>query len=358
MAIRMQKGRQRPFFVYWTNPFTGRRESKSCATEEEAQKLDAFIKYQLRHERDAFRRETVASPQPQVQTLESALYFYLKDRKFAVDNLRKLLSAMSSLLEEHGETPLAEVDAAVLQRMQDSMAAAGNRASTIRRKMGVVRAVMRWAQRSGMLNALPVFPALPRAQHTRYVPPSPAEVAAIFHAASDHLRRVIVLGYYVGMRVGECELLRLTWQDVDMDAGLIRVPNAHKGNAEPWREVPIQRQIEPLLRQWHEADAASGMEYVVHYHGKPVRKIKTAWTAALRRAGITRRIRPYDLRHGFATQIIAGGADVGTVAALMGHTSPVMVLKHYQHVLDSQKRAAIAALPRMPECVQIDVCKQ
>ena len=36
MAIRMQKGRSRPFFVYWTNPFTGKRESKSCATREDA----------------------------------------------------------------------------------------------------------------------------------------------------------------------------------------------------------------------------------------------------------------------------------------------------------------------------------
>ncbi len=54
--------------------------------------------------------------------------------------------------------------------------------------------------------------------------------------------------------------------------------------------------------------------------------------------------------------IIAGGADVGTVAALMGHTSLVMVLKHYQHVLNEQKRDA--ALPPLPGCVQIDVCKQ
>lgn len=358
MAIRMQKGRQRPFFVYWTNPFTGRRESKSCATKEEAQKLDAFVKYQLRHEREAFRRETVSAPEPQVQTFESALYFYLKDRKLALENLRKLLSATAGLLDEYGATPLAQVDGVRLQRMQDGMAAAGNKAATIRRKLGIVRAVLRWAQRARMIDALPVFPALPKVQHARYVPPSPEEVAALFQAAPDHLRRVIVLGYYAGMRVGVSELLRLTWQEVDMDARLIRVPNANKGSAEPWREVPIQRHLAPLLRQWQTADAACGMAYVVHYRGQPVRKIKTAWAATLRRAGITRHIRPYDLRHGFATQIIAGGADVGTVAALMGHTSPVMVLKHYQHVLNTQKRAAIDSLPPVPECVQIDVCKQ
>lgn len=63
------------------------------------------------------------------------------------------------------------------------------------------------------------------------------------------------------------------------------------------------------------------------------------------RAGITRRIRPYDLRHAFATEAIAAGADIGTVAKLMGHTDMNMILKHYQHVLSSQKRAAVEALP-------------
>jgi len=358
MAIRMQQGRSRPFFVYWQNPFTGRRESKACATKEEAEKLDAYVKYQLRYEREAFRRETVAAPAPVVQTLESVMYLYLKDRKLAVDNLRKLLWSTAAMLEQFGATPITQVDKAVLRRMQDGMTAAGNKPATIRRKMGIVRAVLRWAHRAELIETVPTFPALPPVRHARNVPPTPEEMAAIFHAAPDHLRRVVVLGYYGGMRVGESELLRLRWQDVDLAAGVFRVPNAHKGVGDPWREVPIQPQIAPLLRQWLEADKAAGIEMVVSFHGKPVRKIKTAWAATLRRAGITRNIRPYDLRHGFATQIIAGGADVGTVAALMGHTSPVMVLRHYQHVLNSQKRDAIAALPPVPECVQADVCKQ
>ena len=70
-----------------------------------------------------------------------------------------------------------------------------------------------------------------------------------------------------------------------------------------------------------------------------------AWKGALKRAGITRRIRLYDLRHAFATEAIAGGADIGTVANLMGHSSATMILKHYQYVTDKQKLTAIEALP-------------
>ena len=70
-----------------------------------------------------------------------------------------------------------------------------------------------------------------------------------------------------------------------------------------------------------------------------------AWHRALERADITRRIRPYDLRHAFATDALRAEKDVGTVAKLMGHSSPEMVLRTYQHVVSAQKKETVEALP-------------
>ena len=75
---------------------------------------------------------------------------------------------------------------------------------------------------------------------------------------------------------------------------------------------------------------------------------KRAWATALRRAGITRKIRPYDLRHAFATEAIASGADVGTVAQIM-ENNPKVLLDHYQHVVDARKRSVVEALPDIPD---------
>lgn len=358
MAIRVQDGRKRPFFVYWTNPFTGRRESVSCETREEAEKQDALIKYQLKYERDAFRRSVAPEPPAAAHTLESVMYLYLKDRRLTLHNLEKTLHHVRPILAAFGTLTLDAIDAGRLEKMRDTMQASGLSPATMRRRIGIVSAALRWAERQGLLASAPRFPELPTIRHARHVPPTPEEVAALFHAAPPHLQRVIILGYYAGLRVGPSEMFRLSWNDIDLDAGCIRIPNADKGAREPWREVPILPQIDPLLHQWRADDAHAGNRLVVHYRGSPVRGIKTAWRATLRRAGIQRHIRPYDLRHGFATQLIAGGADVGTVATLMGHASPVMTLRHYQHVLTRQKREAIAALPPLPECVQIDVCKQ
>lgn len=360
MAIRMQTGRSRPFFVYWTNPFTGKRESKSCGTEEEAKKLDAYIKYQLRYERGTFRREMpVEKKRPIVQTLESVMYLYLKDRQLSKTNLKFTLMHAASFLDTYGDTPIEKINKKVLQEIQDRYVAAQLKSGTIRRRMGIVKAVMRWAHRKELIENLPLFPTLPTVKYARYVPPTPEEIETLFRASPDHLQRVIILGYYVGMRVGNCELLRLKWHDVDFSARIIRVPNADKGNQSLWREVPISEDITCLLKKWYDADIHQGTtDTVIHFNGHPVSSIRTAWLHALRRSGITRHIRPYDLRHGFATQLIANGADVGTVAQLMGHNSPTMVLTHYQHVMNSQKRMAISALPPVPKCVQTHVCKR
>ena len=356
----MQKGRSRPYFVYWTNPFTGKRESKSCKTEQEAKKLDAYVKYQLQYERETFRRPELEdkSKTQAVQTLECVMFLYLKDRQLSKRNLVSTLSHVTEILSQYGDTLIENVDKSVLEKMQSGLVAKGYLSATIRRKMGIVKAVIHWAHRNEIITTLPLFPVGVTVKHNRYVPPTPEEISALYEVAPDHLRRIIILGYYVGMRVGQCELLRLKWADVDLQAQVIRVPNADKGNSDPWREVPITAEITAIMREWKEADSEINADTVVHYKGKAIAHFSCSWLTAKRRAGITRQLRPYDLRHGFATQLIARGADVGTVAQLMGHTSPVMVLKHYQHVLNQQKRDAIESLPPTPQCVQTNVCKQ
>lgn len=151
----------------------------------------------------------------------------------------------------------------------------------------------------------------------------------------------------MGIRVGPSELFDLKWTDIDIKNSVIHLRAAKKNRIEPIRDIPIRKTLIKELQSWRDADKMSGIEHVIHFKGRPIRTIHVGWRAALKRAGINRKIRPYDLRHAFATEAIAAGADIGTVAKLMGHTSLTMVLKHYQHVLDSQKLAAVEAIPNL-----------
>ena len=75
--------------------------------------------------------------------------------------------------------------------------------------------------------------------------------------------------------------------------------------------------------------------------------ISTGWHNALRRAGISRRIRPYDLRHAFATRLLAYTPALKAVSTAMGHVDERMILRHYQHVSLRELRRAVDAAPRL-----------
>ena len=146
-------------------------------------------------------------------------------------------------------------------------------------------------------------------------------------------------------RLSASELFRLAWADVDLVAGYMRMPNAAKGAREDSRIVPIRDDILPLLRAWSAEDSRLGIQWVIHWHGRPVRCIGHAWHAARQAAGITRRITPYSLRHAMPTEALEYGADVKAVAEVMGHADPTMLLRVYQHTRYRLRKKAVNAAP-------------
>jgi integrase len=220
--------------------------------------------------------------------------------------------------------------------------------STACRRMGIVRAAYNWASRWGLLPVNPLAGLrLSTPQPQTPAPPSPHEARMLYAVAAPHVRRVIVLGMTVGMRIGPSELFRLQWSDVDLREAVIRVPNARKGARSASRDVPLRPDVVTLMRRRQAADFSAGCAFLVHFRGKPLRRIGRAWHNALRRAGITRRIRPYDLRHAFATLLLDHGADIKAVMECMGHTNEKMILRYYRHTNSEARRKAVNAAPSL-----------
>lgn len=95
---------------------------------------------------------------------------------------------------------------------------------------------------------------------------------------------------------------------------------------------------------WYGEDMKDGIRYIVHYHGHRVDSNKKAWKEAKKRARVTRRLRLYDLRHAFATDLLRKGASLKTVSELLGHSDPGITAKVYQHVSASEQKEAINLL--------------
>ena len=64
----------------------------------------------------------------------------------------------------------------------------------------------------------------------------------------------------------------------------------------------------------------------------------------LKKHGLPEYLNVHSLRHTNASLLIACGADVATVAGLLGHSQPSTTLDIYTHAFDKNKQAASRAL--------------
>ena len=69
----------------------------------------------------------------------------------------------------------------------------------------------------------------------------------------------------------------------------------------------------------------------------------------LKRAGI-KKIRFYDLRHTFASQLVMSGVDLNTVRELLGHADLKTTLI-YAHLSQNHKKQAVNVLNRQMDTV-------
>jgi len=349
MAIKYLDGKNLPWRVYWRNPYTRKIETKHFADKLDAEKHDAQIKFWIKHEPEQLRPEDAPEPETTAELIvESIVWAYMRSRNLSLSNRKDTLYHLKSVLKHVGQIPLSELNKDHMKRLVAALRERGLKANGINRKVGIVTAALNWAEEEGVIPANPVASfKCPRGPDAQIPPPSETEIELILAASSPHIIRVIVLGWHFGMRVGESELFALQWSHVDLKRGDILVWSADKNQDMQWRNLHVSEALLPLLKTWREQDDKVAAKYVINYKGKPVTTIKRAWRRSLERAGITRRIRPYDLRHAHATQALAHGADIKAVSQNMGHADTTMIHRHYQHVLVKQRDEALAVVPNL-----------
>lgn len=342
---------------FWPDEPTRRREyfGRGTAAEQAARARDAEL-----GGRRSDRPKHYAGPL--FEELAKA-YMNAKRPHFSDKSQRELQSRLeSTILPELGLMPALDIDHARLdqyvamrRRCIANRKTTRVRDSTIRREITDIRAILNWAVRIQppklAFNLIAAYPP-PNADDDVILPPTEKELQAIMEAAAPHLRRAILLAYYTGLRPGAVEMLRLTWSNVSLEANIIRIRNANKGGPR-LRDVPIHPDLRAHLQQWYKQDDGRGP--LIHYHGKAITKIQKSWEAAVRKAKIKRRLRPYDLRHLFITRALKRGADIGALAEIVV-SLPETLRRHYQHVsreLTRQTVALIPAMPVVPSCTKV-----
>lgn len=217
---------------------------------------------------------------------------------------------------------------------------------TINRDLADIQAVLNWAVSRNYLSKNPIAGLKKPTRDDEIIdPPTVDELVRILSHSKGHAKRAIYIQYYTGVRPGARELFLLKHQDVNRERGTITIRSARKGGVEV-RRIPLHPDLAILLDHWYEADGKEPDRYIIRYNGQPIKSYKTAWKKAKEAAGITRRIRPYDLRHAAISELVRLG-DLRAAGSIAGHTAEAMTIKYTHTNLDAQRDL----IERMPSLV-------
>jgi integrase len=147
------------------------------------------------------------------------------------------------------------------------------------------------------------------------------------------------------MRSGEIQ--GLTWNKVDLKAGLIRLEGKDTKTGEG-RNVPIspvlRDTLEGIRKELREGKVAPIDGRVFTWRGKPMTEgWKTAFKTACRKAGLMD-LHFHDLRHTFVTRKVREGHDYKRIMAITGHKT-FAVFQRYNNPSEEDIKAVVLAEP-------------
>ena len=177
-------------------------------------------------------------------------------------------------------------------------------------------------------------------QHERFLTPDELgrlgcalDAAPSERLASRHGAAAIRLLVLTGCRRNE--ILGLRWEDVDFEAGELRLRDAKTGARLVPMSPPVAEVLENLSRVPGNPWVFPGKKRGTHQ-----RNINDSWDRIRKRAGLDG-VRLHDLRHSFASRALAMGESLSMIGKLLGHTR-VQTTARYAHLARESVKASTA----------------
>lgn len=167
-------------------------------------------------------------------------------------------------------------------------------------------------------------------------------IATHYDNENPNIRRAFIFCLYCGLRY--CDVKDLTFANVDYSNKLLKFEqNKTKGHsANSGVIIPLNDGILSLIGEPISPNNRDEAIFSLPSYEMCLKALKR-W---VKRAGINKHISWHCARHSFAVNILNNGANIKTVASLLGHSG----LKHtekYTRAIDSLKQEAINSLPKL-----------
>jgi integrase len=253
-----------------------------------------------------------------------------------VKSLPQVRSHLKPVLEHFGEWRALDVTAEAVDAFIEAQQEDDKASATINRSLQLLVQAMRLAVSRHKLTSVPSIRHL-REDNTRQGFLEKDEVDALVAALPPHLQDVVTFGYFTGWRRGE--ILGLTWDDVDRDGNLIRLPGDRAKNGRP-RSVPIEgEELQALMDRRFQArlveqedGVVKVVDHVFHKHGRPIGDFRKPWVKACIKAGLFYVVKDengqerkvpeklfHDLRRSAVRNMVRAGVPERVAMEISGH---------------------------------------
>jgi integrase len=312
--------------------------------------------------RRLLREEEGLARNPNI-TLSEILEAFLDHKKSTIKTAHILTTWTAQVLQIVGDRPARALKPMDWRRLIRALQERGDNPETVNKKIGLAKAAFAYASKTGewrgdnpvahverlsdprppawrwlrsdeidrLLEYLRNGKRKPVARrngrdYERHFPPPPGM-----------LDLVIVL-LNTGARLGEA--LALTWRDVDLTRGAIRVvttKRASKGRKALVRHVPINDALAEHLGAMGPGEPDTPVLTIARNN------IRRKFMAACQDAGIVGHCRVHDMRHTFCSHLAQAGVPLNTVRELAGHATMDMTLR-YSHLCPATRADAVGVL--------------
>ena len=334
----------------YTHPETGKRHQRTFRRQVDAQRW-------LRSQLDTLDRGSWVDPQDGRITFSSYFAAWSQQQVWTDGTVKAMsLAARDATFRD---LELRRIRPTHVEAWVKEMSVRGLAPGTVKTRFVNVRSVFRAAIRDKVISADPSqgirLPRQRKREASMQIP-TPAQVRAILEAADERFVAFVAVCAFAGLRLGEAAALK--FEDVDFLRRQIhvrrQVQRVSKGVVEirlpkygSERDVPLPDALLTILSQHvelgHRGDwlFAGGEDNPPHQN-----TVGHRWRKSLVAAN-EEGIRLHDLRHFYASGLIAAGCDVVTVQRALGHSKAVTTLETYSHLWPSAEdktRAAAATL--------------
>ena len=261
-----------------------------------------------------------------------------------------------------GDSPVADITAADIERWRDGRKREGIAPSSINRDVDAIRGVLSWAEARGFVesNAARKVKAFSEKGRERKMFLTLEESALLLQAADDEGDALVHAFLTVALRAGarRGELLSLEWRDVDLDRGELTIRAEISKSAET-RVIPFGKVLVAAfraLRDGAKVVKVDGTDPVFSENGKPLTACRIRYHFRRIRASLEKvedfpaeklsELVIHSLRHTFCSLALQAGIPIWTVQKWAGHSSAAITSTIYGHFAVDASRPSMDILDR------------